>query len=419
VAQTRIVHFRIIRRVTPVVPRPSSPPPSPPARPALLFDLFCKVIDNFGDIGVCWRLAADLAGRGHRVRLWCDDPSALQWLAPQGAAGVEWIPWRAPVPVLPPGDVVIEAFACDPPAAFVQAMAGALNPPVWINLEYLSAQTWVERCHRLPSPQFHGPGAGLVKWFFHPGFTAATGGLIREPGLFEAQARFDRDGWLRTWGLHLRAGERLVVLFCYDNPALPQMLRFLGQQPTLLALTPGPAQQQVHGLALPALLRTHDLPWLSQSDFDRLLWSADLNLVRGEDSLVRAIWAGRPFLWQLYPQQDGAHFAKSDAFLDLFLSWPSADGPRSEDTSALRALWNLWNGRGQVPGALLEGGAPELAAWTARAQRFRQALAAQTDLVTQLLQLVAQRSPGLAPETGPAGATEAPPGKASTQPLAG
>lgn len=414
-AQARIVHVRIIWLVTPTVPQP----PSRSAWPVLLFDLFCRVIDNFGDIGVCWRLAADLAGRGHRVRLWCDDLSALQWLAPQGAAGVELIPWRASVPAPPPGDVVIEAFACDPPAAFVRAMAGASRPPVWINLEYLSAQAWVERCHRLPSPQFHGPGTGLVKWFFHPGFTAATGGLIREPGLFEAQARFDRDGWLRTQGLHLQAGERLVVLFCYDNPALPQMLRCLAQQPTVLALTPGPAQQQVHGLALPPLLRIHDLPWLSQVDFDRLLWSADLNLVRGEDSLVRAIWAGRPFLWQLYPQQDGAHFAKSDAFLDLFLSWPSADGARGEDTGALRALWNLWNGRSQAPGESFEVAAPELAAWTDRAQRFQQALAGQVDLVTQLLQFVAQRCLELTPETGPAVATDTPLPEPSKPPLAG
>jgi uncharacterized repeat protein (TIGR03837 family) len=354
---------------------------------------------------VCWRLAADLAGRGHRVRLWCDDLSALQWLAPDGAPGVEVIAWcePLPLPVSAPGDVVIEAFACDPPAAFVQAMARAPLPPVWINLEYLSAQAWVERCHRLPSPQFHGPGAGLVKWFFHPGFTAATGGLIREPGLFEAQARFDREAWLLAHGLRLREGERLVTLFCYDNPALPQMLHGLGQQPTVLALTQGPAQQQVHGLALPPLLRTHVLPWLSQLDFDHLLWSADLNLVRGEDSLVRAIWAGRPFLWQLYPQQDHAHLAKSDAFLDLFLGCSSTDGHPGEDNDALREWWNLWNGRLQAPGVPLEVGAPELAAWTDRSRRFRQALAGQpgeagqtgqtgqADLVTQLLQFVSQR----------------------------
>ena len=59
------------------------------AADARSWDIFCQVIDNFGDIGVCWRLAADLAARGHQVRLWVDDASALHWMAPQGAAGVE------------------------------------------------------------------------------------------------------------------------------------------------------------------------------------------------------------------------------------------------------------------------------------------------------------------------------------------
>ncbi len=57
------------------------------------WDLFCRVIDNFGDIGVCWRLAADLGARGESVRLWVDDASALAWMAPQGSAGVEVLRW--------------------------------------------------------------------------------------------------------------------------------------------------------------------------------------------------------------------------------------------------------------------------------------------------------------------------------------
>ena len=53
------------------------------------WDLFCRVVDNFGDVGVCWRLAADLAQRGEQVRLWIDDASALTWMALQGARGVK------------------------------------------------------------------------------------------------------------------------------------------------------------------------------------------------------------------------------------------------------------------------------------------------------------------------------------------
>src|SRR5438132_9646043 len=116
----------------------------------LLWDLFCRVVDNFGDIGVCWRAAADLASRGERVRLWVDDPGALAWMAPQGRPGVEVITWHATAAdEATPGDVVIEAFGCQLPDAFVSRMAQADRAPVWINLEYLSAEAYVARSHRL------------------------------------------------------------------------------------------------------------------------------------------------------------------------------------------------------------------------------------------------------------------------------
>lgn len=325
------------------------------------WDVFCRVIDNFGDAGVCWRLCRDLAARGEAVRLWIDDAAPLAWMAPGGAPGVAVGPFDA---AGEPGDVVVEAFGCDPPPAFVQRMAACRPPPVWINLEYLSAESYVERCHRLPSPQRDGQ----TKWFFYPGFTAATGGLLREPGLLEARAAFDRDAWLAARGWARRPGERVVLLFCYENPALPAMVAALADTPTLLLLTPGAAQAAA--AHAPAGVRTVALPHVPQPDFDRLLWSADLNFVRGEDSLVRALWAGAPFVWQLYPQHDGAHEAKLHALLD--------DMP---PVAGLASLWRAWNG--------LHGGAwpawPDAAAWRHAAAAFRDRQAALPDLVSQLL----------------------------------
>ena len=85
----------------------------------MLWDLFCRVVDNFGDVGVCWRAAADLASRGEQVRLWLDDASALAWMAPGGREGVQVLPWESASAENAPGDVVIEAFGCELPAAFV------------------------------------------------------------------------------------------------------------------------------------------------------------------------------------------------------------------------------------------------------------------------------------------------------------
>ncbi|MED5621800.1 elongation factor P maturation arginine rhamnosyltransferase EarP [Ideonella sp. BN130291] len=334
------------------------------------WDLFCRVIDNYGDIGVCWRLAADLGARGETVRLWVDDPSALAWMAPQGAAGVELVNWTAEPPGLVPGEVVVEAFGCDPPAAFVARMA-LQRPPVWVNLEYLSAEDYVERSHGLPSPQRNG----LTKWFFYPGFTRRTGGLLREPGLMAAQAAFDRTAWLHEHGIHPTAGERLVSVFCYDDPALPQLLQALGQEPTLVLLAPGAAQRGAAGMPALTGVRMQALPWLTQADFDRLLWSCDVNFVRGEDSFVRAQWAGAPFVWHIYPQRDGAHAAKLEAFIDHL-----------QPDAAVRQLWHAWNGLAPWPAKL-----PAVQDWASVCLAWRDTLLAQPDLATQLLSFVQQK----------------------------
>jgi len=329
------------------------------------WDLFCKVVDNFGDVGVCWRLACDLAARGESVRLVIDDASALAWMAPGDAAGVQVLPWPGPCA---PGDVVVETFGCDPPPAFVAAMAQRDPAPVWINLEYLSAEAYVERSHALPSPRHDG----LVKWFYFPGFTPGTGGLLREPGLIERRERFDRDTWLAGQGIERRPGERLVSLFCYDNPALPALLADLAREPTLLLLTPGHAQRQV--AAAPMGVRLARLPWLTQAGFDELLWSCDLNLVRGEDSLVRALWAGSPFVWQAYPQHDGAHAAKVEALLAAMAAAP-----------AVAAVWRAWNGLGGRDPAALWPALPALGPWRASIEAWRQGLLGQPDLTSALL----------------------------------
>lgn len=305
------------------------------------WDIFCKVIDNHGDAGVCWRLAAELAARGHAVRLWMDDTSMLQWMAPQGAAGVEVVAWREPAPDLPPGEVVVEAFGCDPPPAFVARMAALPVAPAWLNLEYLSAEAYVERSHGLPSPVMHGPGAGLVKHFFYPGFSTRTGGLLREQDLQHRRAAFDRGSWLRQWGISAGAAQ-VVSLFCYEPPALPRLLDQLAQAPapTELLVTAGRAAAAVRALGArdAGALRLHFLPLLSQREYDHLLWSCDLNFVRGEDSFVRGLLAAVPSIWQIYPQDDNAHHAKLEAFLDWLAPPPD-----------LRDFFRAWNGLAAWP----------------------------------------------------------------------
>ena len=346
------------------------------------WDIFCRVIDNHGDLGVCWRLAADLGSRGETVRLWVDDPRALAWMAPRGAHGVGVIRWTPALAVFEPGEVVVEAFGCDPPAAFIARMAAQAAPPVWINLEYLSAEPYVERCHGLPSAPQQGPGAGLRKWFFYPGFTTGTGGLLREAQALDAS----QPHWLATQGVPLRPGERRVSLFAYADAAFEALLDRLDDEPTLVLLAAGAAQAPALALFDASgrrgrHLRAHPLPWFDQPGYDRLLRACDINFARGEDSIVRAMWAGAPFVWQLYAQSDAAHAAKLEALLERLSA-----GCDPALASAIRRLWRAWNGLADWPAAL-----PDPAGWRALCLRWRQHLAEQGDLGSQLLSFVAAK----------------------------
>jgi uncharacterized repeat protein (TIGR03837 family) len=343
------------------------------------WDIFCRVIDNHGDLGVCWRLAADLGSRGESARLWVDDPRALAWMAPSGAPGVAVVHWDDPLPAFEPADVVVEAFGCAPPAAFIARMASRVPAPVWVNLEYLSAEAFVEHSHGLPSPQQSGPGTGMTKWFFYPGFTPATGGLLREPDALAAP----RAGWLAAQGVTVRPDERRVSLFAYADAPLQSLFDHLDTEPTLVLLAAGAAQAP--GLALFDArgrrghhLRAHVLPWFDQAGYDQLLRACDLNFARGEDSIVRAMWAGAPFVWQIYGQRDGAHAAKLEALLERLTA--GVDPPLS---AGVRQLWRAWNGLAAWPAEW-----PDAAAWRELCLAWRRRLAEQSDLTSQLLRFV-------------------------------
>jgi uncharacterized repeat protein (TIGR03837 family) len=360
------------------------------------WDIFCRLVDNLGDVGVCWRLAADLASRGEHVRLWMDDAAPLAFMAPQGSPGVQVLPWPSdsdPIDGVEPGEVVIEAFGCDVPHAFVARMAQQSPPPVWINLEYLGVEDFARRSHGLPSPQLNG----LQKWFFYPGFATGTGGLLREPALLKTREAFDRDEWLDQQGVRRQTGERVVLLFCYEQAPFAALLQALASQPTLLLLAQGNAQRLAQALKNAAQwphahLRSFDLPWLTQTEFDRALWSADLNCVRGEDTVVRALWAGAPLIWQLYPQAAQERELKLRAWLGHFFP---GTRPGQEPKAPLYREWlhlhRRYNGLDGTP-ASSPLFLPDLQAWGAQVHQLRGQIAAQSDLCTQLQGFVASKS---------------------------
>jgi uncharacterized repeat protein (TIGR03837 family) len=365
------------------------------------WDIFCRVIDNLGDAAVCWRLARQLAQEwGYTVRLLIDRPDVLQALQPGARTGhrcmgVQIAPWEAPPG--PVADVVIAAFGCELPPAYRRALPSATT--VWVNLEYFSAEPWTEASHGLPSPK---PQGG-VEHFFFPGLGARTGGVLREHDLLARRDAFrsdpdQREAFLRRLGIARPGPIRRVSLFGYPTASWPALLDALDATPTLPGSGPGsdgPWQVLIAEGVLPECIPSHPsaqrpsvlvqrIPFLPQDDYDRLLWSCDLNVVRGEDSLVRALWAGQPMLWQAYPQEASAHRVKVEAWLAHL---GVGDGPVAD-------AWLAWNddqAGAQVRAALLAG-LQDWRHWQDRSAALCRHEAALPDLAHRLIQFVHARA---------------------------
>jgi uncharacterized repeat protein (TIGR03837 family) len=349
-------------------------------------DIYCQVIDNYGDAGVCWRLARSLAQHGLAVTLWIDDLARLAALRPvvqtqraiQALDGFAVRVWDESAATHEPADLVIEAFGSRMPDAQVRAMARMARAPVWINLEYLSAETWVDDHHGLPSPHASLP---LTRYFFFPGFGPQSGGLIREPHLLAERHAFDdraRRDFLARIGIALKPGELLLSVFCYPSAPLDELLKALQDGPPVLCVFPGGLAQGGGSLQAGAC-RLQALPFLDPDDYDHLLWSCDLNFVRGEDSAVRAQWAGQPFIWQLYEQGEGSHHIKREAFLSRYFETFEGDLAARVGRS-----WRRWNGETDAPqdwSALVKA----LPDWCVPARAWTAALGGQSDLVSRLL----------------------------------
>lgn len=407
-------------------------PPSDDDRPATgrRWHLVCRVIDNFGDVGVLWRLARQLADEhGLAVDFFIDEPACLWPMAPGRSLekridGLRVRLLDEAAPVGAGAAVVVSGFQARLPAAARQALRQQARPPLLVQLDYLSAEDWIESCHALPS--LHADG--LREHFFHPGFSPACGGLLLERDLLARRDAFQADAagcrhWLASHGVQPRDGERQASVLCYAQAPLPALARqWLAdrQNPPLHLLLPGAgtlgrsapgsglpdADTQPHRAALQALaaasgarLRVSTLPFLAQPDFDHLLWCCDLNLVRGEDSWVRALWAGRPWLWQAYPQADEVHLDKLTAFLQRCQRWLSpptvAEAARARPAGhalpAWQAAMRAWNqapdsAMSAIPTWLRDPAAPLLA------QALSGIAASQAgDLASRLVDFVARQ----------------------------
>ncbi len=286
-----------------------------------------------------------------------------------------------PMPPYEPADVVVEAFAGGLPPGYVEAMAMRTPPPRWFRLEYLALEPSLDTHHALPSPH---PQLALARTFWFPGFSHRTGGLLRERGLLAARDAFASDpaaadAFLASLGVPpRRPGELRVSMFCYPHAPLEALLDAWNRAatPVTCVVPHGVAEQSVmrflHRVragpdgASRARVRIAAIPWVEQDAYDRLLWSCDVNFVRGEDSFVRAQWAAKPFVWNAYPQAGDAHAAKIEAFVDRYVA-----GLQGAPATVARALFSSWNALRGAPSVHVawreyEGHLNALRTWSGR-----------------------------------------------------
>lgn len=345
-------------------------------------DLFCQVVDNFGDVGVCWRLARQLADEyAVDIRFWVSDLALAQRFAGDGHPRIQLFAWTDETVFPAAASVVVETFGCGLPASFQQLMLQQNS--LWLNVDYLSAESWVEGFHAQPSPQANG----LVRYFFYPGFTDQTGGLLREQTLSARQAQ-------ASWqALQLApAPEHLTLsLFCYAHAPLSawihslsvstQPVRVLVPETLAAVLAPlfGVTTLRVGEHVIQGRCQLQVIPFLSQAEYDCLLALCDFNFVRGEDSWIRALWAAKPMIWQPYLQSEDTHLLKLNAFLDHYLT-----GASERVQACLAEAMSAW-AQGRWQDAHWQSLLSILPALRQHAQAFASRQSMQQDLVTKLV----------------------------------
>ena len=362
--------------------------------------IFCRVIDNFGDAGVTWRLAKRLRDLNLPVTLVIDavdvlaklvhdlDPAARAAVV-RGIRIVDWDFFEAEVNagnldriggIWP--SLVFETFGCRLPDAVEKGLCDG-RERLWVNLDYLSAEEWVEGSHMVWG--LH-PTLPVKKLWYFPGFTDKTGGLLIEDGLEEARRAFDAEAWRKAHGA--LPGRRTLFFFAYPVNAIDRLAAGLkaADEPLNMMLAPGAASDMLaKALEGDERFNVVRLPFVPQEEFDDILRAADAVIIRGEDSFVRAQLAGTPLLWATYPTDDKAHEIKLDAWLGRFEAvWPEED---AEARKAFDAAARHW-----VDGTLEP---EEFKAWLAAlpaqkraAEVWRDSLLKRGDLARRILGLV-------------------------------
>lgn len=305
-------------------------------------DIFCEIIDNFGDIGVVYRLAKELKTfyNGEvKIRVILNRMDEFLNMNKK-AKNVDYqeiddIIYMTDkylaknICTFSPANVIIETFGCHILEGYLEK--AKVESSLLINLEYLSGEDWIEGIHLMESPL----GAEkLKKYFFMPGFTEKTGGVIVD-SLFlnrKKDVLANKEFYLKKYVPEIDGNYFLGTVFSYEKNFLPLLhtLSENGKENCLLILGEK-SQTSIKEIAknLNISYLKEDsyrykntlikfIPFLEQEEYEELINLADYNFVRGEDSFVRALLTGKPFVWHIYLQDEMAHMDKIDGFIKRY-----------------------------------------------------------------------------------------------------
>lgn len=312
--------------------------------------ILCKVVDNFGDIGVVWRLCRELRKKDSslKINLVVDDLKAFSCIwhdvrleekfqIVDGINVYNWNEWDFCYSefILNDGEklqIILECFQCGRPDWMEKILfEDKLNRTVQIiMIDYLTAEKYAEDFHCLKSLT---RSAKVQKVNFMPGFTAKTGGLIIE------------DEWKK---LPERKSDGSVLVFTYERNWKPLVRAMLESQ---VAMRNGVKVAQGRGLtsfedswkvlenqySIPNT-KLSILPFLQQNEWDKMMRDCSVLFIRGEESMSRACLSGIPFVWHAYPQSDEYQLVKVNALLERM-----KPHFKREDFEVIEKVWLCFN----------------------------------------------------------------------------
>lgn len=305
-------------------------------------DIFCEIIDNYGDIGVVYRTAKELQKifPKSKIRAFLNKldefkkiNSQVLDLPSQNIDGIEYITFdylRDNANKLLTAQVIIEAFGCQIPKEYMEIAYD--NSELLINLEYLSAEDWIEDFHLQSSPLGRGK---LKKVFFMPGFTEKSGGVIADSNYLERIQRVleNKEFYEKKYLSDIEDRENKIIgtLFSYEKNFTPLLedLKKLDKDVVILAMgekTQDSLRKILKNFSIEDFrnslkygkIEIRFLNFLNQEEYEELINIVDFNFVRGEDSFIRAVLTGKPYMWHIYCQEEYAHMDKIEGFLDKY-----------------------------------------------------------------------------------------------------